>query len=264
SADAVILAVGESPYRVGEASNVATLDPPAGQDALIEALGRRGVPLIVVVCAARPLSINSAAQHADAILYAWHPGSMGADAIADVLAGKANPSGKLPTSILRSVGQIPLHYQKKNTGHPRRNDYYTDESWYQDVKGSPLYPFGYGLSYTCFEYSNIELDKSEIDLGESITVSALLENVGERAGEEVAQCYIRDLVAETTRPVRELKGFQKVALEPGASRKVSFTLGPDELSFCGRDGKRKVEVGEFHVWIGGSCLAKLQAKFTVK
>ncbi len=262
--DAMVLVVGESPRRAGEASNVATLDLPPGQEELIERIGQLGVPLVVVVCAPRPLSINAAARYADTIVYAWHPGTMGGQAIADVLLGKANPSGKLPVSLLRSVGQIPLHYQKKNTGHPRQNDYYTDESWYQDLKGSPLYPFGFGLSYTSFEYSDLEVDKEDIATDGSVRVSALLTNTGEEAGTEVAQCYIRDLVAETTRPVRELKGFERLTLQPGESRRIEFILGPDELGFYGRDGKKKVEPGEFHVWIGGDCLADLQGVFRVK
>jgi beta-glucosidase len=180
---------------------------------------------------------------------------LGAAAIADVLFGEANPGGKLPVSFPRAEGQIPIHYNHTSTGKPW--------SKYLDMPSTPLFPFGFGLSYTTFEYGDLRLSNAEIGVSESVTVSALVANTGPRAGEEVAQCYIQDCVASVTRPVRELKGFARVMLQPGESRRVEFVLGPEELSFYGRDGKRRVEPGDFKVWVGGDSAAALEGGFRV-
>lgn len=254
-AEVVILAVGESNARSGEDNCVTSLDLPAGQDALIEAVCGLGKPVVLVVLAGRPVTLTRAVRYADAILYAWHPGSLGAAAIADVLFGDVNPSGKLPVSFPRAEGQIPVHYNRKSTGKPW--------SKYLDMPAAPLFPFGFGLSYTTFEYGDLRLSNAEIGVSERVTVSALVANTGPRAGEEVAQCYIQDCVASVTRPVRELKGFARVMLQPGESRRVEFVLGPEELSFYGRDGKRRVEPGDFKVWVGGDSGATLEAGFRV-
>ncbi len=254
-AEVVILAVGESNARNGEDNCVASLELPAGQDELIESVCGLGKPVALVVLAGRPVTLTRAARLAEAILYAWHPGSLGAAAIADVLFGDVNPSGKLPVSFPRSEGQIPVHYNRKSTGKPW--------SKYLDMPATPLFPFGFGLSYTTFQYTDLRLSRAEIGVSESVVVSALVANTGLRVGEEVAQCYIQDCVASVTRPVRELKGFARLMLQPGESQQVEFVLGPEELSFYGRDGKRRVEPGDFKVWVGGDSAAKLEAGFRV-
>ena len=254
-ADVVILALGESDARNGEANCVASLDLPAGQDALVEAVHRLGKPLALLVLAGRPVNLARAAALADALLYAWHPGSLGAAAAMAVLFGDTAPSGKLPLSFPRAEGQIPVHYNHKSTGRPW--------STYQDLPAAPLFPFGFGLSYTTFAYADLALSASEIQAGESVTVSVTVTNTGARAGEEVAQCYVQDCVASLTRPVRELKGFARVALEPGEARRVAFVLGFDELSFYGRDGRRRLEPGSFKVGVGGDSRAALAASFAV-
>ena len=258
-AEAVVLVVGENSCRSGEDNSAASIDLPPGQDALIEALHAMGRPLVVVVCAGRPLSINTAARLADAVLYAWHPGVEAGHAVADVLFGDAEPGGRLPVSVPRSAGQVPVHYDRKRTGF----FFQPHAGGYVDLPREPLYPFGFGLGYTTFAYDELELSAVEVPVGGALEVSARVTNTGERAGETVAQCYIRDCVASTTRPVRELKGFRRVALGPGESRQVSFKLGPDELAFAGRDGTRRVEPGKFLIWVGADSCAELEAEFSV-
>ena len=255
SADVVILAVGESNFRNGEANCVASLDLPPGQDALIEAVHGLGKPMVLVVLAGRPVNIARPATLAEAVLYAWHPGSLGATAIAEVLFGITVPSGKVPVSFPRSEGQIPLHYNHKSTGRPLTQ--------YQDLPATPLFPFGFGLSYTAFAYSGLSVSASQIKFGERVTVSVVVTNIGMYAGEDVAQCYVHDCVASVTRPMRELKGFARVRLRPGESKRVEFVLGPDELSFYGRDGRWRLEPGHFKVGVGGNSQAELAAGFQV-
>lgn len=255
-AEVVVLAVGESNARSGEDNYVASLDFPAGQDALIEAVHGLGKPVVLLVAAGRPVALTRALGWADAVMYAWHPGSLGAAAVADVLTGAVNPSGRLPVSFPRSEGQIPVHYNHKSTG----------KAWsrYRDLPSTPLFPFGFGLSYTTFAFSDIKVSASEIGAGETVTVSAAVTNTGARAGETVAQCYVQDCVASLTRPVRELKGFARVALKPGETRRVEFALGPQALGFYGRDGRWRVEPGEFIVWVGADSTADLQATFRLQ
>jgi beta-glucosidase len=252
-ADAVVLLVGESSGRNGENNSTATIDLPPGQDELIEAAAGLGKPVILVVLAGRPVNLTRARRFADAILYAWHPGSLGAKAIADVLFGDQVPSGKLPVSFPRSTGQIPVHYNHKSTGK--------NFARYVDSPITPLYPFGFGLSYTTFFYSSIQIEPGQLRMGEPVTVSAEVTNIGELAAEEVVQCYVQDCVASITRPVRELKGFTRISLAPDETRRAEFTLGPEALSFYGLDGKLRCEPGEFKVWIGGDSQAGLMASF---
>jgi beta-glucosidase len=255
-AEVVILAVGESNARNGEYNCVASLDLPAGQEALIEAVHGMGKPVVLIVFSGRPVNLTRSSRFVDAILFAWHPGSMGALAAADILFGTVTPSGKLPISYPRSEGQIPIHYNHKSTGRP---------AWsrYLDTQAVPLYPFGYGLSYTRFEYSEIEVDKPHIKPGDILTVSAVVKNVGRRPGDEVVQCYVQDCVASITRPVRELKGFARISLLPEESHRIRFHLSFDELSFYTQDKKRILEPGHFKVWIGGSSLAELVTEFDI-
>lgn len=268
-ADLTIFFAGESEQRSGENHNVAVIDLPPGQEEVIEAIAALGKPLVVVVLTGRPLNLSRVSRCADAILYAWHPGSLGAAAVADALFGDINPGGKLPASFPRSTGQIPVHYNFKSTGrtfnaverHTTKSYEFLDR--YFDQLASPLYPFGYGLSYTTFEYSDVQIERREILANESVIVSAIVTNTGKRTGAEIAQCYVQDCVSSTTRPVRELKGFIRVDLQPGESRRVSFQLGFEELSFFGTNGKRRVEPGAFKVWIGGDCRADMEISFQV-
>jgi beta-glucosidase len=203
---------------------------------------------------------------------------MGGPAIADILFGIESPSGKLPVTFPRMVGQVPVYYAHKNTGKPAtperfrhiddipvRMPQYSSGfvSSHLDAGFTPQYPFGYGLSYTTFEYADIEVSRSQVPIGEAVTVSATVRNSGQRAAEEIVQLYIRDLVGSLTRPVRELKGFERLRLEPGESARVSFELTPEDLAFHGRDMRPVTEPGDFHVWIGGSSGADLQAGFTL-
>ncbi|MBD3322910.1 MAG: beta-glucosidase [Chitinivibrionales bacterium] len=256
-ADAVIAAVGEYHRRSGEHNNVSSLKLAAGQEELIERAALFGKPLVVVVFAGRPLDLSRISRYADALLYAWHPGSLGAAALADILFGKVNPQARCPVSFPSSTGQVPLHYSHKSWGKRKRPPRYLDSPT------SPLYPFGYGLSYTRFSYSAIKATPSKIKPREKVTISAKVTNTGTRAGVETVQCYIQDCLTSLTRPARELKGFQKVRLKPGESKKVAFRLGFDELSFVGLDRVRKVEPGTFKAWIGGDSMAGLECEFEV-
>jgi len=263
-ADIIVIAVGESQIRSGEANSVADLELSPGQEELVETVHRFGKPVVVVVCAGRPLAITKIDAAADAVLYAWHPGTQGGLAVADILFGDVNPSGKLPVTFPRTAGQIPLYYNHKSTG--RAIDEYFNKSHflnYHDQTGKPLYPFGFGLSYTTFEYDHLKIEKTEVQKGEEVKVSVQVTNRGKVAGEEIVQCYVSDKVSSTTRPVRELKAFRRVHLQPGESKTVAFTLDEEALSFYGQDGKRILEPGVFTVWIGGNCLTELGVDFRV-
>jgi beta-glucosidase len=213
-----------------------------------------------------------------AILYAWHPGTMGGPAIADLLFGNEAPSGKLPVTFPRMVGQIPIYYARKNTGRPPSHDSITHiddidgkaaqtslgmSAFHLDAGFTPQFHFGYGLSYTQFAYRDMSLSTDRLGLGDTLTLRCTVENVGERAAEEVVQLYIRDLVGNVTRPVKELKGFQRVPLAPGESREVSFELHTDELAFHNRRMALVTEPGQFHAWIGSSSDPELWAEFEV-
>ncbi|MHC4364438.1 MAG: beta-glucosidase BglX [Planctomycetota bacterium] len=261
-ADVVILAVGESKDMSGEAHSRSSLDLPGVQQQLVEAVCATGKPVIVVLLSGRPMSISWMAENVPAILVAWHPGVQGGNAVADCLFGDYNPSGKLTVSFLRTVGQIPVYYNHKNTGRPPKEGG-GNTAKYIDVHWAPLFAFGYGLSYTTFEYSNLKVSPSKIAIGQLITVSAEVKNTGSRSGEEIVQLYIRDLVASVTRPVKELKGFKKILLEPGEKRTVSFVLTPDHLAFYDINMNHTVEPGRFAVWVGPSSAEGLEGKFEV-
>jgi beta-glucosidase len=278
SADAVVVFLGEESILSGETHSRADIGLPGNQDKLLAALRTAGKPVIAVIMAGRPLTLQDILPDVDALLFAWHPGTMGGPAIADVLFGVESPSGKLPATFPKMVGQVPIYYAHKNTGRPAEPGDFThiddlpvrmpQSSWgfasfHLDAGYTPLYEFGYGLSYTEFSYSEIEVSGSEIEMGEEIIVTAVVRNEGGVEADEVVQLYLRDLVGNVTRPVRELKGFQRISLKPGESRQVSFVLGAQDLAFYGRDMSLITEPGDFHVWIGGSSNAKLQAAFTL-
>ena len=235
-----------------------------------------GKPVVAVILAGRPLTLDNIVDEVDAILYAWHAGSMGGPAIAELLFGVESPSGKLPATFPRMVGQIPIYYNQKNTGKPPSHDgiVHIDDidphapqtslgmsAFHLDAGFTPLFPFGYGLSYAIFGYENIRVSSADLSVGEKVTVSADLTNHGDVAADEVVQLYVRDLVGDVTRPVRELKGFKRVRVEPGQSVKVEFELDTDHLAFYGRDNNLIVEPVNFHVWMGGSSEAELRSEF---
>lgn len=247
-ADAAVVVLGEERLMSGEAASRATLDLPGVQQELLQEIHATGTPVVLVLMSGRPLAVNWADENIPAILKTWYLGTQGGNAIADILFGDDNPSGKLPVTFPRHAGQIPYHYNHKNTGRPISDGKYTSK--YIDVPNSPLYPFGYGLSYTTFEYSNMEISSEEITADETLSVSVDVTNTGERIGEEVVQLYIRDLYASITRPVKELRDFHKLELEAGDIETVTFTLSRSDLAFYNADMEKVVEPGEFHVFVG--------------
>ncbi len=276
ASDAVLLFLGEEAILSGEAHSRADITLPGAQAELVRRVRETGKPVVAVIQAGRPLVLTNIVDHVDAILYAWHGGTMAGPAIVDILLGVASPSGKLPASFPRMVGQIPIYHSQKNTGKPP-----TDETvvliddidpnatqlstgmtaYHLDAGFRPLYPFGFGLSYATFRYSKLRLSADELPVGETLTVTASVTNESAVAASEVVQLYVRDLVGSVTRPVKELKGFQKIRIEPGETIDVTFNLSPDDLAFYGRRMQRVVEPGEFHIWVGGSSEAELMASF---
>ena len=252
--DVIVAAMGERWDMTGEAASRTSLDLPGNQQALLEQLVATGKPVILVMLSGRPNSIGWADENVAAIVHAWYPGTMGGHAVADVLFGAYNPSGRLPVTFPRTVGQEPIYYDMKNTGRPiglaEPGAKYV--SRYLNTPNDPLYRFGYGLSYTDFEYSPVTLSAPSMGAGGSITASATITNTGDVAGEEVVQLYVRDLVGSVTRPVQELKGFEKIALQPGESRTVQFTLKPADLAFTRADMSHGWEPGDFQLWIAPS------------
>lgn len=266
SADVIVAAVGESAEMSGEASSRTEIDIPETQRELLEALLKTGKPVVLVLFTGRPLVLKWENENVPAILNVWFAGSEAGDAIADVLFGDVNPSGKLTTTFPQNVGQIPLYYAHKNTGRPLAAGKWFQKfrSNYLDVSNEPLYPFGYGLSYTTFEYSNPTASAAEIKSGDSLTAQVIVKNTGTVAGKEIVQLYIQDLVGSVTRPVKELKDFQKIELQPGESKQVTFTLTDDDLKFYNYDLQWKSEPGEFKVYIGSNSRDVKEIKFTLK
>ncbi|HEY9113359.1 MAG TPA: glycoside hydrolase family 3 C-terminal domain-containing protein, partial [Bacteroidales bacterium] len=262
-ADVVLLALGESNSMSAEAKSRSMIDLPGNQLQLAEEIIKANKNTVVILMNGRPLTIEKLNEISPAILETWFAGTEAGNAIANVVFGDYNPAGKLTMTFPRNVGQIPIYYNHKNTGRPYNpNDSYT--SHYIDVDNSPLYPFGYGLSYTTFEYSDLKVDKNEISTGQKVNVSITVNNTGNYAGEEVVQLYIHDLVGSVTRPVKELKGFQKVFLEKGASATVSFSIGDEELSFYRKDMSFGTEPGEFDLYVGGSSATENSVRFSLK
>lgn len=258
--DVIVLVMGEDPSRSGENSNVSDLGLPPGQAQFIEAMAAQGKPVVLVIFAGRPLAITRQVAQAKAVLYAWHPGIEGGTALGDILFGLTAPSGRLPISFPRQTGQIPVYYNHKNSGRPLSMEGYF-KSRYVDSPTLPLFPFGYGLTYTTFEYMGLKVSSER--LGDKIEVSAQVTNTGAQPGSELVQLYTRDVVGSLTRPVRELKGFQRIHLKPSESRYVTFTLTEEQLAFTRADGTRGVEPGEFHVWIAPDSTRGVQGTFRI-
>jgi beta-glucosidase len=270
-ADVVLLFLGEEQVLSGEARSRAFLDLPGAQEALVEAVRAAGKPMVAIVMAGRPLTFHDVAAKCGAVLYAWHPGTMGGPAIAKLLLGRASPSGRLPITFPRTVGQVPIYYSHLNTGrpaspselgipmgNPEQPAGYTSK--YIDVDFTPEYPFGFGLSYTTFEYAPPRVSSG----ADRIEVSAAVSNRGRREGAEVVQLYIRELVASVAQPVRKLKGFERVTLKPGESRTISFQLSRDDLAIIDEHLRRVFEPGRFQVWIAPDAARGVPTEFDWK
>lgn len=265
-ADVIVAALGESSEMSGESSSRTNLNLPDVQHTLLEALLKTGKPVVLVLFTGRPLVLNWEQEHVPAILNVWFGGSEAGPAIGDVLFGAVNPGGKLTMTFPKSVGQIPLYYAHKNTGRPLKEGKWFEKSRsnYLDVDNDALYPFGYGLSYTTFRFSDITLNRSSIGMDNELVASVTVTNTGDRAGSEVVQLYIRDLVGSVTRPVKELKGFEKIYLRPNESRTVRFTIAPEMLKFYNADLKFVAEPGDFDVMIGPDSRNVKTARFTLR
>lgn len=258
--DVAVVILGEHPIRTGENSSISELGLPPGQSQFLEAIYAQGVPIVLIILSGRPLAIAREVHLANAVLYAWHPGSQGANALADLLFGIANPSGKLPITLPRSTGQIPIYYNHKNSGRPIDLDQFTNR--YIDLPQGPLFPFGYGLSYTSFRYSNLSIS-ANVSSG-PYTIETDITNIGERAGCEIAQLYIQDRCASVTRPVKELKGFQRICLNPGETKRISFMLNTSDLTFTGLDNLLHLEPGEYHVWVSPNSMEGIAGEFNLE
>lgn len=274
--DTIIFFMGEESILSGEAHCRADINLPGAQNKLLEKISKLGKSTILVAMAGRPLILDHTRDLVNSLLYAWHPGSMGGPAIVDVLLGKSVPSGKLPVSFPKSVGQIPIYYNQRNSGKPGTHESFThindipprapqtsvgNTSFHLDDGFEPLYPFGFGLSYTHFEYHNLRLSTHNMQANETLDVSIDVFNAGSLDGQEVAQLYIRDLFASVTRPVKELKAFEKVFIQSGETKTLNFKLTVADLSFVGKDNKTIWEPGVFQLWVGGDSNAWVNEKF---
>jgi beta-glucosidase len=248
--DVIVAVVGESQSMSGESSSRSDIDIPEPQKNMLKALSKLGKPMVIVLFNGRPLTLTWENEHASAILDVWAPGTEAGNAIADVLFGQYNPAGKLTATFPRSVGQIPIYYNHKNTGRPYTSGPTKFKSNYLDISNDPLYPFGYGLSYTTFGYSDVKLSKTTLKGNETLTATATVTNTGKYAGEEVVQLYISDPVASISRSVKELKNFKKISLQPGESKEVSFSITPEQLKFYNSQLKYDWEPGKFVIEIG--------------
>ena len=276
-ADVVLAFLGEEAILSGEAHSLADLNLKGSQSELLQALRSTGKPVVAVVMAGRPLTIERDLPNCEALLYSFHPGTMGGPALANLLFGDVIPSGKTPVTFLRTVGQAPMYYSHNMTGRPFIGRLLLDDipleagqtslgntSYYLDYGAYPLFPFGYGLSYTTFAYSDIHLDKGVYGKDDVIGISFTLTNTGTSEGTEIAQVYVRDLVGSVTRPVKELKAFERITLAPGESRTVALTLPVSELAFYGLDMVKKVEPGDFQLWVAGDSVSGEALFFKVK
>ena len=260
--DIIVFTAGEKRNQSGEAKSRSNIGFPGVQEELIKALVATGKPVVVLIAAGRPLVFNYTADNAKAIVYTWWLGTQAGNAIADVLFGDYNPSGKLPMTFPRTEGQIPVYYNHFNTGRPAKNE--TDNNYvsaYIDLVNTPKYPFGFGLSYSSFSYGNIRLNKTSISTKENLQVSIDVKNTGTVDGEEVIQLYIRDMVGSLVRPVKELKGFKKLMFKAGETKTISFTITPKDLEFYNNDAKLVLEPGDFKVFIGGNSRDVKEADF---
>lgn len=276
--DVIVFVGGEESILSGEAHSRADIRLPGAQEALLLELAKLNKPIVLVVMAGRPIVLANVLDSVDAVLMAWHPGTMAGDALSGLLFGDESPSGRLPITWPKAVGQIPIYYNHKNTGRPPEPDEFVqlddipvgawqsslgNDSHYLDIGYLPEFPFGFGLTYSDFEYSDVSLSRSSISMDETLTASATVRNVGEVQATEVVQLYIHDLFGATTRPVRELQGFERITLAPGASATVEFTIRTEQLSFYDEELNEIVEPGDFHVWIAPDAARGAPARFTL-
>ncbi len=259
-ADVVVMVLGEASSMSGEASSRSALDLPGNQEALLKAIHAIGKPIVAVLMNGRPLTIPWLDQQIPAILEAWMPGVEAGEAVADLIFGEYTPSGKLPVTFPRGVGQVPIYYNHKSTGRPA-DDSVKYTSRYLDLPSTPLYPFGYGMSYTRFAYSRLTLSSARIREGETLRVGIEVQNTGDRAGEETVQLYVQDEFGSVTRPIKELKGFKKIFLAPGERKNVEFMLSTRDLAFTTLDMKHRVEPGTFKVFAGGNSRDVITSSF---
>jgi beta-glucosidase len=262
--DLVIACVGERGYDCGESRCVSDLNLRYNQEQILRIVSRGNKPAVMVLFNSRPLTFQWANDNVPAILVAWQPGFETGNALADVLTGKVNPGGKLPLTFPRSVGQIPIYYNALNTGRPQERFGTMWTSGYQDISTTPAYPFGFGLSYSKFSYSDIKLNKAAIGMNETLEVSVTVTNTSSVAGSEVVQLYIRDLAADIARPIKELKGFEKITLNGSGSKVVTFKLTKEDLSYWNNELKRKADPGQFKVFVGGNSRDVKEASFELK
>ena len=264
--DVILLSMGLSGWHSGESRSRAEITVPAPQQQLLDALKSTGKKIVVLLSTGRPMDIRNELDKSDAVLLTWHAGTMAGPAVADIVSGDKNPSGHLTMSFPYSVGQVPVHYNSKMTGRPAKSQFKAQgySSSYVDIRNAPLFPFGYGLSYTEFEYSDLKVLTPEVSLGGIVKVSVKVKNVGKRDGVDVAQLYVRDIVAETTRPVRELKGFERLSLKAGEEKVLVFEVPTSDLAYCHSDMSFKADAGDFYVWAGADSNATLKGKFTIK
>jgi beta-glucosidase len=280
NADVILFMAGEEAILSGEAHSRADISLPGSQEKLIEELHKTGKPIILVIMAGRPITLGNIIDKVDAVYMAWHQGTMAGPALMDLIFGKACPSGKLPVTWVKSVGQIPFYYNHTQTGRPADEKTFVpidsipvgawqsslgNNSHYLDDGYAPLFPFGYGLSYTQFEYSHIQLSKNQMNKTGSIEISADIQNTGSREGTEVVQLYVRDLVGSLVRPVKELKGFERITLKAGEKKTVKFILQATDLAFYNQQAQKVVEAGKFYVWVGKNAMDEtLQGSFAVE
>lgn len=260
--DLVLMVMGESADMSGEAASRTNLELPGVQNELIQAVAATKRPIVLILLNGRPLVLTKVEPYVDAILETWHLGLQHGEAVVDILLGDVNPSGKLTAAFPRAVGQVPIYYNHKNTGRPGK-DFEKYTSKYIDLEGTPLYPFGWGLSYTEFVYSNLKIAQSRLGLQDELVVTVDVKNKGKCDGTEIVQLYVRDLVASVTRPVRELKGFQRVAIPAGTTRQVTFKIPVRELGFHNQQNRYVVEPGKFQVMVGSNAMDHLTTEFEV-
>ena len=264
--DVILLSVGLSGWHSGESRSRADITVPADQQQLLDALKKTGKKIVVLLSTGRAMDIRNEVEKADAVLLTWHGGTMAGPAVADLVSGDKNPSGHLTMSFPYYVGQIPVHYNSKNTGRPAKSQFKAQgySCSYVDIRNAPLFPFGYGLSYSEFEYSDLKVLTTEVELGDVVKVSVKVTNKGKYDGDDVAQLYVRDVVAETTRPVRELKGFERFSLKAGESKVITFEVPTSDLAYCHTDMSFKADKGVFKVWVGADSATTLEGKFSIK
>ena len=261
-AELVIMALGEKDDMAGEFASRASLDLPGRQEELLKAVVALGKPVALVLLNGRPLSIGWAAENVPAILEAWEPGSEGGNAIADILFGDVNPGGKLPVTFPRKGSHEPFYYARNLTHSPEDSPKYRSRYW--DGPTTPLYPFGFGLSYTTFSITNLKVSAPQVKVGKTVTLTADVTNTGSVAGDEVVQLYIHQKAGSDSRPLRELKGFERVTIKPGETKTVTFTLGPAELSHWSTNaGKRIQDAEAFDIWVGSDSTVTLHADLKV-